>query len=80
MRCEGFFGGSGQRSHAELKRSAPGGRPQGGMVCRVGVSLATSRKGGLVPPFFFRHNPAFGTAQDAASRQLLLAGGQPVSA
>ena len=37
----GFFGGSGQRSHAELKRSAPAGRPQGGMVCRVGVSLAT---------------------------------------
>ena len=37
----GFFGGSGQRSHAELKRPAPAGRPQGGMVCRVGVSLAT---------------------------------------
>ena len=37
----GFFGGSGQRSHAELKRSAPAGRPQGGTVCRVGVSLAT---------------------------------------
>ena len=37
----GFFGGSGQRSHAELKRFAPAGRPQGGMVCRVGVSLAT---------------------------------------
>ena len=37
----GFFGGSGQRSHAELKRPAPAGRPQGGTVCRVGVSLAT---------------------------------------
>ena len=37
----GFFGGSGQRSHAELKRSAPAGRPQGGTVCRVGVGLAT---------------------------------------
>ena len=35
MRCEGFFGGSGQRSHAELKRSAPAGRPQGGMVYRM---------------------------------------------
>ena len=35
----GFFGGSGQRSHAELKRSAPAGRPQGGMVYRIGVSL-----------------------------------------
>ena len=31
----GFFGGSGQRSHAELKRSAPASRPQGGMVCPV---------------------------------------------
>ena len=31
----GFFGGSGQRSHAELKRSAPAGRPQGGMVYRI---------------------------------------------
>ena len=37
----GFSGGSGQRSHAELKRSAPAGRPQGGMVYRIGVSLAT---------------------------------------
>ena len=37
----GFFGGSGQRSHAELKRPAPASRPQGGTVCRVGVSLAT---------------------------------------
>ena len=30
----GFFGGSGQRSHAELKRSAPAGRPQGGITQR----------------------------------------------
>ena len=37
----GFFGGSGQRSHAELKRSAPAGRRQGGMVYRVEVDLAT---------------------------------------
>ena len=39
--ARGVFGGSGQRSHAELKRPAPAARPQGGMVCRVGVSLAT---------------------------------------
>ena len=44
----GFFGGSGQRSHAELKRSAPACRPRGGMVCRVGVSLAVRLRSG--PP------------------------------
>ena len=37
----GFFGGGGQRSHAELKRPAPAARPGGGMVYRVGVGLAT---------------------------------------
>ena len=59
----GFFGGSGQRSHAELKRSAPAGRPQGGMVYRIGVSLATRASGarcrpgpiGCVPQFSYRH-------------------------
>ena len=59
----GFFGGSGQRSHAELKRSAPAARPQGGMVCRVGVSLATRASGARcrpgpgdgVPQFSYRH-------------------------
>ena len=59
----GFFGGSGQRSHAELKRSAPAGRPQGGMVYRVGVSLATRALGARcrpgpgdgVPQFSYRH-------------------------
>ena len=59
----GFFGGSGQRSHAELKRSAPAGRPQGGMVYRIGVSLATRALGarcrpgpiGCVPQFSYRH-------------------------
>ena len=59
----GFFGGSGQRSHAELKRSAPAGRPQGGMVYRVGVSLATRASGARcrpgpidgVPQFSYRH-------------------------
>ena len=59
----GFFGGSGQRSHAELKRSAPAGRPQGGMVYRIGVSLATRALGARcrpgpsdgVPQFSYRH-------------------------
>ena len=59
----GFFGGSGQRSHAELKRSAPAGRPQGGMVYRVGVGLATRASGARcrpgpgdgVPQFSYRH-------------------------
>ena len=59
----GFFGGSGQRSHAELKRSAPAGRPQGGMVYRVGVGLATRALGARcrpgpsdgVPQFSYRH-------------------------
>ena len=59
----GFFGGGGQRSHAELKRSAPAGRPQGGMVYRVGVSLATRASearcrpgpGDGVPQFSYRH-------------------------
>ena len=59
----GFFGGSGQRSHAELKRSAPAARPQGGMVCRVGVSLATRASGARcrpgpgdgVPQFSYQH-------------------------
>ena len=59
----GFFGGSGQRSHAELKRSAPAGRPQGGMVYRVGVSLATRAlearclpgPGDGAPQFSYRH-------------------------
>ena len=59
----GFFGGSGQRSHAELKRSAPAGRPQGGMVYRVGVGLATRASearcrpgpGDGVPQFSYRH-------------------------
>ena len=59
----GFFGGSGQRSHAELKRSAPAGRPQGGMVYRVGVGLATLASGARcrpgpgdgVPQFSYRH-------------------------
>ena len=46
----GFFGGSGQRSHAELKRSAPAGRPQGGMVYRVGVGLATRASGARCRP------------------------------
>ena len=46
----GFFGGSGQRSHAELKRSAPAGRPQGGMVYRIGVSLATRALGARCRP------------------------------
>ena len=59
----GFFGGSGQRSHAELKRSAPAGRPQGGMVYRIGVGLATRALGARcrpgpsdgVPQFSYRH-------------------------
>ena len=59
----GFFGGSGQRSHAELKRSASAGRPQGGMVYRIGVSLATRALGARcrpgpsdgVPQFSYRH-------------------------
>ena len=59
----GFFGGGGQRSHAELKRSAPAGRPQGGMVYRVGVGLATRASearcrlgpGDGVPQFSCRH-------------------------
>ena len=59
----GFFGGSGQRSHAELERSAPAGRPQGGMVYRVGVGLATRASGARcrpgpgdgVPQFSYRH-------------------------
>ena len=59
----GFFGGSGQRSHAELKRSAPAGRPQGGMVYRVGVGLATRASGARcrpgpgdgVPQLSYRH-------------------------
>ena len=59
----GFFGGSGQRSHAELERSAPAGRPQGGMVYRVGVGLATRASGARcrpgpgdgVPQFSHRH-------------------------
>ena len=46
----GFFGGSGQRSHAELKRSAPARRPQGGMVYRVGVGLATRASGARCRP------------------------------
>ena len=58
-----FFGGSGQRSHAELKRSAPAGRPQGGMVYRVGVGLSTRASearcrpgpGDGVPQFSYRH-------------------------
>ena len=58
----GFFGGSGQRSHAELKRSAPAGRPQGGMVYRVGARLATRASearcrpgpGDGVPQFSYR--------------------------
>ena len=52
-----------QRSHAELKRSAPAGRPQGGMVYRVGVGLATRASGARcrpgpgdgVPQFSYRH-------------------------
>ena len=59
----GFFGGSEQRSHAELKRSAPAGRPQGGMVYRVGVGLATRASearcrpgpGDDVPQLSYRH-------------------------
>ena len=46
----GFFGGSGQRSHAELQRSAPAGRPQGGMGYRVGVGLATRASGARCRP------------------------------
>ena len=61
--ARGFFGGSGQRSHAKLKRSASAGRPQGGMVYRVGVGLATRASearcrpgpGDGVPQFSYRH-------------------------